>query len=98
MGAFEAMNVDSTAQTLASFGTGLALSFIGSMPIAGPVAVLVLERGLLKRSSEGLRIAIGAAVPESIYAFFAFWGIGTALRAYPVVLPLSRIVTGAVLI
>jgi threonine/homoserine/homoserine lactone efflux protein len=77
---------------------GAVMGFLGSMPIAGPIAVLVLERGLVGRRREGLSVALGAATAESIYAFLAFWGLGTVLHAAPAVLPISRLVGAAVMI
>src|SRR3954464_12841295 len=83
---------------LLALAVGAVMSFIGSMPIAGPVAVLVLERGLLQRRREGLGLALGAAAGESIYAFLAFWGVGTILKMSPAVLPISRMAGAGVLI
>ena len=77
---------------------GAVMGFVGSMPIAGPVAVLVLERGLVRRVREGLGIALGAALAEAIYAFLAFWGVGAALHASPRILPVSRLVGSGVMI
>jgi threonine/homoserine/homoserine lactone efflux protein len=77
---------------------GAAMGFIGSMPIAGPVAVLVLERGLVRRGREGLGIALGAAAGESVYAFFASWGVGAVIGAHPGVVPASRLFGAAVLV
>jgi threonine/homoserine/homoserine lactone efflux protein len=77
---------------------GATMGFVGSMPVAGPVAVLVLERGLIRRGREGLGIALGAACGESVYAFLAAWGIGAVFAAYPRVLPISRLVGAGVLV
>jgi threonine/homoserine/homoserine lactone efflux protein len=77
---------------------GAVMGFLGSMPIAGPVAVLVLERGLVGRRREGLGVALGAATAESIYAFLAFWGLGAVLHAAPGILPASRLVGAGVMI
>src|SRR5437667_10249636 len=77
---------------------GAVMGFLGSMPIAGPVAVLVLERGLIRRGREGLGVAMGASAAESIYAFLAFWGLGSALQAWPRLLPASRLVGAGVMI
>lgn len=84
--------------TLLALAVGLVMGFVGSMPIAGPVAVLVLERGLLQRAREGLGVALGAAVSESLYAFLAFWGVGAVVRSAPGLLPVSRLIGAAVLI
>jgi threonine/homoserine/homoserine lactone efflux protein len=77
---------------------GAVMGFLGSMPIAGPVAVLVLERGLVRRGREGLGVALGAAAGESVYAFVACWGVGAFLGAYPKVVPASRLFGAAVLV
>src|SRR5688572_14341930 len=77
---------------------GSIMGFLGSMPIAGPVAVLVLERGLIRRGREGLGVAMGAAAAESVYAFLAYWGLGTVLYASPSLLHASRLVGAGVMI
>jgi len=77
---------------------GTVMGFLGSMPIAGPIAVLVLERGLVQRGREGLGVALGAAAAETVYAFFAFWGLGTVLYASPKLLQVSRLIGAGVMI
>lgn len=77
---------------------GAVMGFLGSMPIAGPIAVLVLERGLVQRRREGLGVAMGAAAGESLYAFLAFWGIGEVIRRTPALLSASRLIGAAMLI
>ena len=72
-------------QILIALVAGSVMGFLGSMPIAGPVAVLVLERGLIRRRREGLGVALGAAAAEAIYAFLAFWGLGAVLPIFYVV-------------
>jgi threonine/homoserine/homoserine lactone efflux protein len=61
---------------------GFLFGFIGSMPIAGPVAVVVFGRGIDDRGKSGLYIAIGSAVAESVYAYLAFWGFSAFLTKY----------------
>jgi len=75
---------------------GFAFGFIGSMPVAGPIAMLVLRLGLNQDARHARFVAIGGAVAEGIYSLAAFWGLSTALDRYPRVLPASRVV-GAVL-
>ncbi len=70
---------------------GLSLSFLGSMPVAGPIAVVVLSRGLDNQPRFGLFVAIGAAAAECVYAGLAFLGIAAVLHRYPLLLPLSRL-------
>jgi threonine/homoserine/homoserine lactone efflux protein len=61
---------------------GLVISFIGSIPIAGPLAVLIVDRAVSGRRVEGLFIAFGGALAEALYAF------GVALL-FPLLLGLS---------
>jgi threonine/homoserine/homoserine lactone efflux protein len=76
---------------------GFLFGFIGSMPVAGPVSILVLERGLSRRYRSGLYLAAGAALAESVYAFLAFFGLTALLHRYPAVAPLSQ-AAGAVIL
>ncbi len=76
---------------LAALLIGFVLSFVGSMPIAGPVAAVVLTKGLDNQPRAGLFIAIGAAVAESLYAGLAFLGLTAMLERYPLLLPVSRL-------
>lgn len=75
---------------------GFAFGFIGSMPVAGPIAVLVLRLGLNQDARHARLLALGGALAEGLYALLAFWGLSTFLDRYPMVLPASRLV-GAVI-
>jgi threonine/homoserine/homoserine lactone efflux protein len=77
--------------------SGLGLGFAGSIPVAGPTAVIVAESALNGRPRRGLTIAIGAAIAEGFYALVAFWGLTAVLTSYPSVRPISRVVAGVVL-
>jgi threonine/homoserine/homoserine lactone efflux protein len=76
----------------------LLFSFVGSLPLAGPIALLVVSNGVNGRYKEALRIALGAALAEGIYAFLAFWGFATFLARYKLILPISHGVTAAILV
>jgi len=76
---------------------GFLFGFIGSMPVAGPIAALVFSRGIDGRFRSGLSIAAGGALAEGIYAFLAFWGFAELLAHYPVLVPISRAVAVVVL-
>jgi threonine/homoserine/homoserine lactone efflux protein len=76
----------------------LVFGFVGSMPLAGPIAILVLSRATQRRFGEALRIGVGAAVAEALYAGVAFWGFATFLAQHAVVVPISHGVTAAVLL
>src|SRR5271163_2627129 len=75
----------------------LVFAFVGSLPLAGPIALLVVSNGASGRDKEALRIALGAAVAEGIYAFLAFWGFATFLARYALVLPISHGVAAVIL-
>ncbi len=76
---------------------GFLFGFVGSMPVAGPVSILVLERGLARRFRSGLLLAAGAAVAESVYAFLAFFGLSALLARFPAIVPVSQ-ACGAVIL
>jgi threonine/homoserine/homoserine lactone efflux protein len=76
----------------------LLFGFVGSMPLAGPIAILVLSRATQGRFGEALRIGLGAAVAEGLYAGLAFWGFTTFLARHAIVVPISHGVTAVVLL
>jgi len=71
---------------------GFAFGYIGSMPVAGPIALLVLRLGLNHDPWHARFVALGGALAEGLYALAAFWGLSTVLDRYPMILPASRIV------
>jgi threonine/homoserine/homoserine lactone efflux protein len=83
---------------LAAFLVAFVLSFVGSMPIAGPIAVIVLSKGLAGHVRSGVFLAIGAAIAEAVYAGLAFLGITAMIERYPILLPISRLVGCLILI
>ncbi|WP_257462216.1 LysE family translocator [Archangium lipolyticum] len=74
-----------------------AFGFIGSIPLTGPIAVLVFSLGVRKRYGVAVRVGLGAALAEALYATVAFWGFTTFLADRPVILPISHGVSAAVL-
>ena len=77
---------------------GFVFGFIGSMPLAGPIAVLVVSHAFQGRHAAALRLAFGAATAEAIYAFVAFFTFTTLLARHPIVVPISHAVTAVVLL
>lgn len=78
--------------------TGLIAGFFAAVPVAGPVAVLVLRDALAGKRGDARQIALGSAIAESLYAGVAFAGIGAAFDRFPVLLPITRIASAAILI
>lgn len=74
------------------------MSFVGSMVPTGPIALIVLKRGLNLQKMGALALVSGAAVAEAGYALLAFLGIQLALSAYPVRGFVLRMTAGAILI
>jgi threonine/homoserine/homoserine lactone efflux protein len=72
---------------------GLLLGFLGSVPIAGPVAAMVFERAVKGRQKEARAIAIGSAIAECLYSLMAFWGLTTVLHRFPKLLPVSHVLS-----
>jgi threonine/homoserine/homoserine lactone efflux protein len=68
------------------------MAFFGSMPPVGPIAVLLLERGVSGRDGEGRGIALGAAIAETIYAALAMAGVSELMSRYAVVEMCARII------
>jgi threonine/homoserine/homoserine lactone efflux protein len=66
-----------------AYGIGLVAGFVGSIPIAGPIALLVFQRGIAGRFQSGLMNAYGAALAEALYSTLACMGVGALLRARP---------------
>ena len=77
---------------------GFIAGFVAAVPIAGPVAVLVLRDALAGNRGAARQIALGSAVAESLYAGVAFAGIGAAFDRFPVLLPITRIASAVILV
>ncbi len=76
---------------------GFAFGFFGSIPVAGPVAALVLKHGMTGRAKSGAWVGLGCAAAEALYAFVAVWGFATYLAEYPWIEPTSRAVAALIL-
>lgn len=76
----------------------LAFGFFGSMPLAGPIAIMVFSRAARAKYAEALHIAVGAAGAEGIYAGVAFFSFTTLFARYPLVVPVSHGMTALILV
>jgi len=77
---------------------GFCFGFFGSIPVAGPIAALVLKRGLTGRFASAAFVGVGGGIAEAGYAFLAFWGYATWLADKPLVDPISKAVAAIILI
>lgn len=82
---------------LAICAIALSFAFVGSMPLAGPIALMVVSHAARGRFGGALRIGFGAAVAEGIYAGVAYWGFATFLARHKTVVPISHGVSALVL-
>jgi threonine/homoserine/homoserine lactone efflux protein len=81
-----------------AFVTGLLMSFIGSMIPTGPIALIVIRRGIAGNKLGALALVSGAALAESGYALLAYLGIGIALERYPTQTSMLRIMACIILV
>jgi threonine/homoserine/homoserine lactone efflux protein len=77
---------------------GFVFGFVGSMPVAGPIGILVFGRGLEGRARAGLYLGLGSALSEGVYAYLAFWGFAKLLAAHSWIEPVSRGVAAVLLL
>lgn len=59
------------------------MGFLGSIPLAGPVALLVMTRGFSRELHQARAIAGGASLAEGLMAAFAFAGLGMIYGRFP---------------
>jgi threonine/homoserine/homoserine lactone efflux protein len=81
-----------------AFVAGLLMSFFGSMIPTGPIALIVIKRGIGRQKLGALALVTGAALAEAGYALLAYLGINFALSRYPVHTFMLRILAGIILI
>jgi threonine/homoserine/homoserine lactone efflux protein len=66
---------------------GLLAGFLFSMPIAGPVSILITSNALKGRLKYCNLITVGAAIADFIYVLIAVYGITNLFSAYKGVIP-----------
>ena len=81
-----------------AFVAGMFMSFVGSMIPTGPIALIVIKRGIGRQRLGALSLVCGAALAEAGYALLAYLGINFALDTYPVQTSMLRILAGIILI
>jgi threonine/homoserine/homoserine lactone efflux protein len=83
---------------LIAFASGFLMAFFGSMPPVGPIAVLLLERGVSGKDREGRGIALGAAIAETLYCALAMAGISELMSRYAIIETIARAIGVAILL
>lgn len=67
--------------------TGLLVGFVFSMPIAGPISILVTSNALKGRLRYCNLVTIGASIADFIYVFIAIFGLTTLYSSYKPAIP-----------
>jgi len=62
---------------------GFVSGFFGSMPVTGPIALIVFRSSMRGHFSLAMRVVAGAAVAEAIYCAVATFGYVQIIAAYP---------------
>ncbi len=77
---------------------GFVAGFIFSIPVAGPINVIITSNALSGRLRYCMRTALGASVIEFIYVVLIVYGISSLYSLYKPVIPYLLIVGAAALI
>ncbi|MDW8307030.1 MAG: LysE family transporter [Leptospiraceae bacterium] len=77
---------------------GFIFGFIGSMPLTGPIAVVVLRLAFLNQFGQARLVMVGAALAEGIYCALAMFGFDILTKKYPMTLEVIRTFSGILLI
>jgi threonine/homoserine/homoserine lactone efflux protein len=77
---------------------GFLLSFAGSIPAAGPVAVLVIANAADRKFRAAALLVAGAAVAEAPYACLAFAGMGALITRHAAIGPVAGAVAAVLLV
>jgi threonine/homoserine/homoserine lactone efflux protein len=72
---------------LTLFLVGTLTGFIYSMPIAGPISIIVVSNAFQGKLRFCLRTALGAGIVEFIYVFIVVYGIAALYELYKPILP-----------
>lgn len=71
---------------------GLLAGFVFSMPVAGPISILVTSNALRGRLSYCIHAALGASIADLIYVFIAVLGLTELYNIYRPLIPYILIV------
>lgn len=83
---------------ITAFIAGYVAGFVGSMPTAGPLGLMVAAKGLRGNHNGGLAMAVGGATCEAGYAFLACWGTSLVLGSKPGLVSLGDLAAALLLI
>ena len=62
---------------------GFLFGYVGSIPVAGPISLIVFAYGVTGRARLAIWVAAGGAIAEAVYAYLAFWGMAQLVKRHP---------------
>jgi len=77
---------------------GFLAGFVLSMPITGPIGILITSNALRGRLRFCIRTAVGAAISEFFYVFFVVYGVSSLFSFYQPFIPYLLILGTIVLL
>lgn len=77
---------------------GFAMGFLGSVPLTGPIALLVFHRSLQKRYLRAMAVGVGGALGEVIYCALAVAGVGEMVEKFPLASAGLKFVSAMILV
>jgi len=77
---------------------GFVMGFFGSVPVTGPVAMMVVLWAAEGRVKSSLSLVLGAAAMEAVYAGSAFYGFSALLSEHAWVQPTTEALAALILI
>jgi len=69
------------------FIVGIIAGIIFSMPVAGPVSIIIVSKAFEGKLRFCTRTAIGASIVEFVYVFIVVYGIATLFQFYQPIIP-----------
>ncbi len=81
-----------TESFIVIFLLGLFAGFFFSVPIAGPLSILITSSALKGKLRYCIRTALGGAIVESLYVFIAVYGLTSLYTYYQKAVPIILIV------
>ncbi len=78
--------------------SGFLAGFVLSMPIVGPIGILITSNALRGRLRFCTRIALGAAISEFFYVFIVVYGVSSLFSFYKPFIPYLLIIGTIVLL
>jgi threonine/homoserine/homoserine lactone efflux protein len=83
---------------LTLFSVGLIAGIVYSMPIAGPISIIIVSNALQGKLRFCMRTAIGSAIVEFVYVFIVVYGITTLYEVYQPAIPYMLLVGALIVI